>query len=445
MSYVIVFNDKSEMEASTDESHIPDGVFLDYLDDEGKLSGIKHYVEDFPNFLAVTKSKDMLYKIFSSMPEEWRRDSWEDEIGEYIYRIRPTSLTNILQKIEAIKNSDREDVNEYKWKAPTTWAVSNNDIIGYKGESPTPLIDGLLHKGESLLISGSAGIGKSLLVNYLAYAVANIKTLWDQYNIPKPLISLTVQAEVDGHAQRARITKLIAANPEFKSDRVYTLGKSYDFFDCRASGWLDNPEFQASIVDAINASGADILFIDPLISFNPSDENNNTQMRTVLDSFMEGIQDTEVGVVVIHHTKKDGSGTRGASAIRDWTANALELELDRVESGEALIKVIHDKARNFAQIDPFYITRTKGLSFELAESKATRKEDERLKCVIDALTDAGGRVEGQKQFVKLISEVENGVKERTARGRIRDARDCGLIVEIDQGHIVPKVYLFPEK
>ena len=121
------------------------------------------------------------------------------------------------------------------------------------------------------------------------------------------------------------------------------------------------------------------------------------------------------------------------------------MEIDRCENQEARIKVIHDKPRNFAKFDPFYLTRTKDLSFELAESKATRQEDERFKCVVDALEKAGGRIEGQGNFTKLISKMKNGVKNRTAVDRIKDARDCGLILELDGESGNSKIYKLPKK
>ena len=445
MSKVFVFWNQEKMEAFAAENEVPKGVSLDCFGENKQLTRIAEHREEYPNFIFFDGFEKGCRNIFFGMSEDWREGYANDGDGHYIGVVQSEEAISVLRTLRAEAGMSYvydPYIPRRIWQAPSFSPINVSSLLQMDRESPEPIIDGLLGRGESLLISGPAGIGKSLLVNYLAHVLASGGPLWG-YRVPRPAVSLIVQAEVDGFAQRDRLGRLLTDNPELANDRVFMLGAPYDDAKCRVVGKLDDPAFHAEIVRAIRWSGADVLFIDPLISFNPVNENDNTQMRRVLDAFMAALADTGVTVVVTHHTTKGSGKTRGAGAIRDWAANALELELDRVEDGEARIRVIHDKARNFEQADPFYITRTMGLSFELTEHKAARVEDERLQCVVDVLTQAGGRIEGQRTFIEALAKAKDGVQERTARDRIKDARDCGLIVEMEQGYKMPKIYILP--
>ncbi len=455
MDFLIVFNSKEEMIDFENQGHtLPGGWWLDYMEN-GKLSIMPkedgwdtgEWEHGYPNLICGgTVGLSQGFELFMAMPELWRKDYRRvrgdgDVWGYYIGRARQVLNSEIMEKIQSYYGDD--EALFYIWTPPPTRPINSQEIVDISGKHPEPIIEGIWGAEETLLLSGKAAVGKSVAIVDIAYKLGNCKTLWGTFPIPRPVTSLIIQSEVSQYALKGRLDKFLKANPDFKNDRVFFLGCSFDS-DIQTKGWLNDEKFQKQIVSVIEKIDADVLWIDPLISFNPVDENNNSKMRGVLDSFMDGIKKTGVSVGMAHHMGKTG-GTRGASAIRDWAANALELEVDRRESGESRIKVIHDKARNFAEVDPFYLTRTKDLTFELAESKATRQEDERLKCVVDALKKAGGRIEGQGNFTQVISKMKNGVKNRTAVDRIKDARDCGLILELDGGAGKSKIYKFPEK
>lgn len=436
------------MDAFVDEYEvsIPRGTVLDYITADNLPSRIEDHRRNHSGFILVDGVESVCRKIYKTMPVDWQEDyhnpdNPDEETGGMITVYASSETSRSTRSAPRDWRSDPRRI----WLPPSEVPVSLAFIAENKQEAPEPTINGLLGKSETLAIAGTAGIGKSLLTIAMSHSLANNTKLWGKFGIPRSLTSLIVQSEVGGFAQRDRLNKQSTGNPGYKSDQVFILGSFLNPMDCRTSGKLDDPEFQATIRNAIIEVSADVLFIDPFISFNPVNENDNTEVRRVLDSLEYSLKDTGVSIVLIHHSPKGASGFRGASAIRDWAANTLILELDRMEAGEARIKVTHDKGRNFEQVDPFYLNRTKNLSFELAENKSTEKEDPRLECVVSVLKAAGGRIEGQKQFVQLIEKAKNGAKDRTARSRIRDARDCDLIIEIDKGNGGQKLYKLPQK
>ena len=462
MQYLIVFSSKKEMEKFENRGYtLPDGLVVDCLEN-GKLSILSKNddwsagkTRMYPDVIQGDFSAFPL-KIFLAMPEWWRQDYerdygdgdvWGNWIGELKKGMSKEAIEELSTAIEECYEGwgEKPDKLFFKWPPPSTMPRAAQNIVESPKQAPEPLIDGMVNPRESLLITAAAGAGKSLIVNYLTNASASVENLWGIFPVKKPLKSLIVQAEVSDYAVKNRLEKLIKANPTFKRDGVYFLSDSFSS-DVQILGKLSDSEFQKRILAAIeDIDGVDLLWMDPLIAFNPVDENNNTAMRKVLDDFEAVIRPTGASIVFTHHVGKTGKGSRGASAITDWAANILELEEDRQENGEARIKVSTPKLRNFPKFDPFYLTRTKDLSFELAESKATRQEDERLKCVVDALEKVGGRIEGQGKLVDQIIKMKNAPKRRTAVDRIKDARDLGLILEFDSGTGNSKVYLLPKK
>lgn len=109
------------------------------------------------------------------------------------------------------------------------------------------------------------------------------------------------------------------------------------------------------MIQLIQITQADILILDPLISYVTGDENDNAEMRRSLDCLTD-IQDrTGTASIVVHHLGKaaasgkfnDVFSGRGASAIGDWAANILTFKKEKQEGSEMTIEVLHHKARNF--------------------------------------------------------------------------------------------------
>ena len=71
--------------------------------------------------------------------------------------------------------------------------------------------------------------------------------------------------------------------------------------------------------------GIKFIIIDPLLAFYGGNENDNAQARVFMQPFLEWAKGDGVTILLIHHSSKDGSGTRGASAFVDATRTVYEL------------------------------------------------------------------------------------------------------------------------
>jgi hypothetical protein len=318
--------------------------------------------------------------------------------------------------------------------------VDTSEIAGANIEQHH-IINGLLGEKETLVIPSESGGSKSLLVNFIVHqaAYSHEDGLFGLFSIPRPVTTLIVQSENATAAQSARLKKLFQARPELQgTGRVHMLGTGRD---CRCFGRFVDDEFQKMTVDALLRVQADLLVIDPLISFHGAGENDNTEMRRALDALQEKILDVaNCGAILTHHFNRQGK-TRGASAIRDWAANFLILEPVAKEDGQALIRCIHDKARNYPEVDPFLILRTRNLDFIRSEEPGTRK-DQWVAATVEALKILGGNVDRQAPLIEAV-QVKLNCKITTAKSAISYACEAKKIIVSPGGSGKATGYFLP--
>ena len=311
---------------------------------------------------------------------------------------------------------------------PDITIVTLGEIHRMKREFPAPLIDGLLEPGDSLLISGQGGLGKSLVTLSLSLSVAAGKRLFDNFAIKEPHAVLLLQSENSLKATKDRLTALLfghrdrADYEDYKSamDRIFT-GMIED--DCRIAGDILKPDFADILRESLEATKADLLVLDPLISYHRQQENDNTGMREALDELTRIVGPKTAIVVTHHHGKGDHTGAnqaRGATAILDWARGIITLNRQAHESRN-LIKCEHTKAGNFKKARKFLL--------EVDGAAVVPVEDD-IACppskVVEILADLGGTADSKNQFVKNICEACE-VSRRTALEAIDKAADFGFV------------------
>jgi len=316
---------------------------------------------------------------------------------------------------------------------PEIEMVTMLDIREMKIEFPPPLIDGLLEASDSLLLTGSSGLGKSLMVLAIALAVAIGRTLFNQFAIPHARRVLLLQSENSLKATRNRITALLEAYESSPDYGVYKKGLDKIFTtmvgdDCRISGNLMDPTFLNTLTDIIDSVKPGLLILDPLISFHSGSENDNVEMRSLLDTLTKVASERHVAVLVVHHHGKgdhrEANQSRGATAITDWARGILTLNRRKHEH-KTLIKVNHTKAGNFASAKPFLL--------EVDGPKVMAVEQDII-CppsrVAEILADLGGEVNSMNKLVNEIVDICE-VSRKTAQDAIEKAEEFGKI-EIDK-------------
>jgi archaellum biogenesis ATPase FlaH len=345
----------------------------------------------------------------------------DDEIvKEYRRKFRETNQRFAEQYLD---DNSRKVKTDRNFRLVTLEEIANQSF----DEVPA-IIDGLLDVEESLLLVGSTGIGKSLLTLNIAACLAKppANGLWGKFPIPKQRKVLIIQSEVGSKGLNKRL-KILSQN-EFFREAIRLVFIPQTETGCRTLGSLKDEEFRNQLLEMIKMCQAEVVIVDPLSSYHGQDnESGNAEMRQSLD-LLTAICD-QVGCVpiVVHHAGKGGIekeiGGRGATSIGDWAANILLLEQDRLEDGEAIIKIHHRKARNFELVPDFYLRRTKTLDF-LLEDRSSHE----LKKIVEVLSENGGTCCGQNKLCKLLEDAANWSSGKS-KNLIKKAVSAGLIQE----------------
>ena len=291
-----------------------------------------------------------------------------------------------------------------------------------------PLIDGLLEEGDSVLVSGDGGLGKSLVTNSVGLSVASGKRVFDKFEVTKPHPVLLFQSENSLKATKMRLNALLKKLEGRVDFKDYKAGMENIFMvmsndDIRVSGDVLNPKFAKVVKDSIEATSAELLILDPLISYHRQQENDNTGMREALDELTRIVGPKVSVMVTHHHGKGDHTGanqSRGATAITDWARGIITLNRQKHES-KNLIKCKHTKAGNFEKAQDFLLE---------VDGPAVVPVEPDIICppsrVVEILTEMGGIAESKNSLVKSLCEAAD-VSRRTALDAINKADDFGFV------------------
>ena len=139
--------------------------------------------------------------------------------------------------------------------------------------------------------------------------------------------------------------------------RLYLIGKE----DCRfaiaegANG--DGRKIDEAAVDQLVAHveriGADVLILDPLISFHRASENATAAMGALMDRLGDMAARYDIAVHLVHHARKgggaDADAIRGSSAIVNAARSARTME--RMTSEEAgSLGLVDESPRDFVSL-----------------------------------------------------------------------------------------------
>jgi len=97
-----------------------------------------------------------------------------------------------------------------------------------------------------------------------------------------------------------------------------------------------------------------------------------------------------------------------------------------------ILRVHHEKARDFSKVSDFFLERTKDFDFVLTEN-ITNKEGELINAVVAALETLGGKVDTQSPLVsEVVTSLNCGVT--WAKKAISLTLQAGKIRAIAGGH-----------
>jgi KaiC/GvpD/RAD55 family RecA-like ATPase len=278
------------------------------------------------------------------------------------------------------------------------------------------IANGVLPKGGGLIVAGESGEGKSVLRSEAAVHLVMGWELWGM-EIPTARRVLIFQFENTEATEAYRLKKMLLGLEitDFPDNLFYSdptirldLGKDKD---------------RVKALEIIKESGAQVVIYDPLTSLHSVNENDNVQIRRILDNITEINRKAGTTAILIHHFGKPTENsitahrTRGASSIRDW-ADTL-IAVTRKKHEHRILRLIEFiKVRNGPEPRPILLERDENFLHHITEEDMLCPP-EKVKAILEAL---GGRVEGQEPLKQAIMKA-TGCIEKSARSFIKLAVD----------------------
>ena len=372
-------------------------------------------------------SNEQIFYIFYTYP-----------IGEKFMSAGDTKdswLSKQIEKARAYVSTDQMTMQLYETNKDEYYnlIIENIDVaFGAKfiqSVPPTvdPIIEGLLPYKGCLVIVGPPGVGKSIFTLNLSMHAGNppAKGIFELLSVPKAVKSVFLQSENDYHSLWERVHKITTA------DQNLLLGYKNVYIPsfngrARCIGFDFRSEYFRKLLMTLKLkTDAQVVIIDPAISFLGAEENNNSEIRESLDALTRIATDAELSVILVHHPGKVGNQGiytgRGASAIADWASNLMTLRYSTLNNVKC-IKVSIEKARTSALIEPFYVMLDENLIFKKFDPHGPL-----ISTIIEVLMQNGGTISTQAGFIDAIKLYDDKISVSGAKQAIQAAADQKLI------------------
>jgi RecA-family ATPase len=206
------------------------------------------------------------------------------------------------------------------------------------------LIPGLLIRGSVTMLNGDGGVGKSLLVQQLATAMATARPFLGIEPQPRPVRSLAVFCEDDAaelHFRQARINAHYAC--EMRDLGAMTLLSRVGLdnglmeFGGRSDAGETTP-FYHQLEYMIGEIGAELIVIDTAADAFIGNENIRTQVRQFVGALRRLAKINDGGVILNAHPSltglNSGSGFSGSTAWHNTVRGRLYLTRPQTTEGE---------------------------------------------------------------------------------------------------------------
>lgn len=229
-------------------------------------------------------------------------------------------------RLPAGVNDAAEFFEQYDWAAFHVLLRKASEPVRYYPRldlsKPVPdtdwVVEDLVVAGEATVLAADGGVGKSFLMQALALAVSGGEEKFLGLSIKKhgPVIY------VDEENSRALAhQRLRALGFDAKTH------KTLEYIWYAGVDLLNEPEKLREEAEEIEPA---LVIVDSLSRVSiGAEENNNDDMTLLMKLGVVPIaRETNAGVIVVHHTAKDGRGSRGAGAIR----NAADQEISVIKA-----------------------------------------------------------------------------------------------------------------
>jgi replicative DNA helicase len=223
------------------------------------------------------------------------------------------------------------------------------------------------------LITAPGGTGKSWFVQQLA-----IRAI-DEGIIKRAFLWLS---EDPKEISKNRFTKVFEKVLKLKDESIK---RKIDISDSPTIQFLYDDQRKVEVSPLFSHFKAklqsyDLIILDPLIAFYGTDENNNSSARRFMQLFTDWANKENKTIIFIHHSTKNTTQSRGASAFVDAVRTVYEIDKIRDKEGnekdtnKRLIKLTKDNYGISNILESFSVQREL-FPYKIKHEEVSYKED----------------------------------------------------------------------
>lgn len=214
---------------------------------------------------------------------------------------------------------------------------------------PDPIIEGLLHKGEQLMVYSAPGAGKSWFALSLAIAAASATAISEdeqgrlKWSAAKARKVLFLDGELDSADLGQRLKWL---DPEGRAEdgKLIILSRQHQDFKA-AFPDLSVEQDAEDLIQFCLDHGVELLVLDNLATLTQlEDENSASAFNTIIHGLLMRLKAVGIACVLVHHSNKGDGGYRGSSALATTFNAIIHLKKERLTRGAFTLNF--QKARN---------------------------------------------------------------------------------------------------
>jgi hypothetical protein len=216
------------------------------------------------------------------------------------------------------------------------------------------LVDGVIQRGSNGFICSLPKMGKSWLAVDLAISLT-LGLPWVGFDIPRAVKAALITREDNPALTRWRMAHLLAGRNRAMAELegrlcVNSREQSPEFR-------VDKADFLGPMIAELKAIQPEFVILDVLNVLHSADENDNTEMRAVVEELSRLQREVGCSLGVVHHFNK-GEGTltqrlRGATAIAGWAEWLIGIE---GIPGEPHTRQMQFELKAASQPNPLYYT-----------------------------------------------------------------------------------------
>jgi len=332
--------------------HDIEGIFYQKIKDQNIPKDEIEDIEEILQSLSAESEEDInvdyLIDIAIKYFRQRRLVKYKDSIEQLVNSGKMEEAEKLASEYKVNFSDPKTDLNKF--------ILSVLEIRKHKRETPRMLLSPWLREGQTTIIYGNYGSGKSLLVISTAYLLGLKDYTSDEaeigtWQVKHQTGTLYIDGELGEQEMEERIAQFEWVGVQQSKYRMRILSIPEYQIATEDQFYLSNRINQLKIIQWLKTHpNYKLIILDSASTlFGLVEENDNSEWSNKINPFLRDLRALDVACILLHHSGKDGKkGLRGASAMGAMAHNifALTNHVNKnVDDGEAWFTIGKDKQR----------------------------------------------------------------------------------------------------